>query len=676
MGEESFCVTYFMPFIPLYILITLLLRWTALPMLSSHYIGGTTGDSGLYVWLVRSFADDPVRAFHSSANAFYPYGLTRAWSDLFLVPSFIASLFIWSGCDEVLAYNIVLLFATFLNGFCTYLLARKLNWNALAAFLSGAFFMMSSYFTAHMGHPQLQFAFFIPLVLTCAHAFMHKKNFVSGFAFGFSLTLALTTSANIAVISGLCALLFFIWSAVLKPAETVKIFSYSGMLGSILGILPSLPFISAYLSVSSAFDARKIYEAYAFSASPLSYLSFSPLHPWFNLTSAFSHSEAWLGSSVIVLLAGLAQIVLYTRKFPLFACLSILILVILSIPNVPAGLQVTIAWVYLLGSFYSLSKFVTLTPEPRFLLSLGIFFLVLALGPILKEASFWAPWTLFYHVVPGMNSIRAVSRLGIVVLLVLSLFAGQFVAQKRILALFLLPFMLFETTREPYALEPLRESPSLFSTLKKTISSDDAVIVLPVAESFKERAIASWSEYATLNTKAMNWMVSMSGHLVNGYSGQRPRLHERLPYYLRNFPDAESVRELSQIYGLRYILDLHEPQDDLPDGLELLQKEGEFGALYKLTPKIPLGHEPNYLLLPAKSENRAIALEIESPLSTCFIKTALAESTDLKALRESLRKGRTLQAINPLTIQIPESQNLVRPVILALSSDCDLKIRH
>jgi hypothetical protein len=109
--------------------------------LSERFLGGSYGDAGLYVWLVQSFVKNPLTALRFETNAFYPYPLTRAWSDSFLLPSaLVYALMTWAGVSLTAAYNIVLTSALGMNAAASYGLAQRVGVSAPYAAAVGILF--------------------------------------------------------------------------------------------------------------------------------------------------------------------------------------------------------------------------------------------------------------------------------------------------------------------------------------------------------------------------------------------------------------------------------------------------------------------------------------------------------------------------------------------------------
>jgi hypothetical protein len=105
-------------------------------------------DPRLFTWVLASMARRLVSApevlFHG--NAFYPYGESRALSEPLLIPSLLGLPGFMTG-NPVLTYNLLLLLLWPLNGVAMAWVAYQLTGSRPAAWLAGAVFCLSPYFT-------------------------------------------------------------------------------------------------------------------------------------------------------------------------------------------------------------------------------------------------------------------------------------------------------------------------------------------------------------------------------------------------------------------------------------------------------------------------------------------------------------------------------------------------
>lgn len=541
------------------------LAWGGL--LSSHFIGGTQGDSGLYVWLASSFHTAPMQALNGESSILYPYPLTRTWSDSFLLPSAIVSLFMSCGLPLESSYNIVFIAALVCNGLGVMALAYTLGLSWIPAFCAGSALACCSYLTGNFGHPQLQFFFWVPLAWACvlgAHDSRPLRWFVAGLCVSASFYCAVYYALFAALGLGVISLVSFRPNRQLVHATVLRV----AALG--LGLLPIGWLLPSYLKVKSLFGSRGLYEADAFAASGLSYLSFPSFNWLFGRTSHWTHNEATLCVGFVCLCVAAVYLILdlrrHSKRYQAFLSIAVALLVCASsIVDKGATSEIVIAlsaWVVL--ALVTIRAVKAPSPIHIFAAIVALFF-VLSFGPAgnpSKGEPALAPFTALYYLVPGIDAVRAVSRCGIVVIMGIYIFAahavGTLFERKRLLSNTLCALLLGITLLENYTpifpLDPLPPRPEAFETLGRTAHLNEAAIALPFAGELEKGRVKSWSEFATLNTRYALWGTPLQTPLVNGYSGQQSKLMMELPAALREFPSLEAHEWLSRICGLRWII--------------------------------------------------------------------------------------------------------------------------
>lgn len=540
-------------------------HWSGL--LSSHFIGGAQGDGGLYVWLTASFHHFPRTALNGETHSFYPYPLTRAWSDSFLLPSAVTSLLLSCGLALPSAYNATYIGALVLNGLGVLALCRALALDRVSSFVAAASFACCSHLTGNFGHPQLQFFFWVPLAWASVIRSRESSPFrwlLAGLWVAASFYCAVYYAIFAAL--GLAVILLFTFELNVKALRTLT------LRGTALavGMLPILWLLPSYLLVKKTFGSRGLYEADAFAASGLSYLSFPNFNWLYGFTSNWTHNEATLCAGLVVSCAGIAYFFEHRRDlFPRsWALLTFATLTLMSASSiVDAGITSELltalsGWIVLLVVCVCAIR--TRTPRSVFAVLIALFF-VLSFGPAgnpMKGEPALAPFAVLYNVMPGMDSVRAVSRFGIVVLMGLYISASLVLAsvfkekrwQHAVWGILLLGVTMLENYTPIFPLDPLPPAPEAFGYLERAAQPNEAALALPFTGELERGRVKSWSEFATLSTRYALWNVSSGVPLVNGYSGQRPKLSMELPAALRSFPSSESFEWLSRICGLRWII--------------------------------------------------------------------------------------------------------------------------
>jgi hypothetical protein len=604
-----------------FLALALLLRWHALSEFTTHYIGGTHGDPGLYVWLsqIGLASLDPQKWF--TTPAFYPYGSSLAWSDNFLLPTFCILTLQFLGANHTVAYNSTLLLAVLLNGLFTFYLARTLSLRTLGALLAGTAFASFSFITEHTGHPQLQFTFWLPLILSRFILCMRDPSKKKGFLLGAFIGGAFLTTVYYALFA--ISLMIIMGVAVVvcdyKKINFKKLATC--FVSSLVGLIPFLPFIFPYLQVQKAFGARGLYQAFYFSTDLFSYISAGEHNLFYGFTHNLSHTEAHLFGGVAILLLLVAGSIKYVKRAGTIGFFSLLALLLahgMAVRSLPAEKIVkTVSslscWVSIILAFVALWKsrhpsqkkelsFTTIFPENTLWFSLTVI-LVLSLGPLGNDAQgdlVFSPYVLWHYAVPGFGGIRAIGRLGIAGFLLIALVCGkvaeEFLDGKKLLVkvsatAFLFGFIITENYNAIFPISPSVTPPSVLTTLDSLPPGE--LLYLPFTENLTEEGnIEHWSNFAELNVHYMNWSSKSGRSIVNGYSGLRSHFMKNYPRWMSSFPSDQSIRAARRIAGLRYIVVLPHLQKNFKREQFLSQLEN-FSSDLKL---IKEDNEGNYLL--------------------------------------------------------------------------------
>lgn len=554
----SSCLSAFIVLASLLALHPIILRF-----ISTHYLGGSEGDGGLYVWLASSFHSSPSQALAFETGALYPYGLTRAWSDSFLLPSALQHLLALLGLSLPMAYNIVALGALILNGTATARLARSCGAAAPWSLAAGVSFANSSYIFGNLGHPQLLYFFWVPLAWSLV--LTRPASTWRWAAAGLCVAASFYCAVYYALF-GLLGLALIAALSVLSERATLRQMLRAAVVLCI-GLLPIAYALPAYFAVENTFGERHLYEAAAFAASGLSYFTFSSLNSLWGATAQFTHPEATLCAGFILTAVALLTAIARSWRRATFLCcangaLIATALVLSSIkgygplPHIVAGLS---AWMILLSA--PLMVYRLRTPA-SLLFAIAAMFFVLSLGPggeQVKDEPMWAPLAVLWGIVPGLDSIRAVGRYGAVVVMSLNIAAALALSTLRnrvlqaTLGALLLACTLGENSLSTFSFDPLAPTPAALTALSKRIAPNEAAIVLPFAGR-SENGEVSWRALALLNTRYSLWATPLGITLANGYSGQRSRLQYDLSESLLSFPSQESVSQLGRVCGLRWIV--------------------------------------------------------------------------------------------------------------------------
>ena len=564
---------------------------------STHFIGGATHDAGLYIWLIQeafpSLISKDLNWF--STSAFYPYENTLAWSDNFILPSLIAYPFINAGIKLTYLYNSILLIAITLNGFATFYLARFITNNTICSLFAGLMFMLSPFLNEHAGHPQLQFAFFLPIATYLCLRFFDELSIKHFILLALTIFLSFLTTVYYSVfiifLTFICLILFLIKNK-LKSIDLLCRFDLFAT--SVVTFIFFLPFIFPYFDVAKQFGERKLYEAYYFSTTILSYVSSSSKNLVYGATANLTHSEAHLFLGLVPIVLIFTYLFIYRRNYFLTCILSLSSIFICNLFIIrPVSLYITsvILWIILI---YSLIKFAKEEKSNFSIISfLLITSLIVSFGPLgnpEKEQLPSAPFLIFYYFIPAFKSIRAISRIGILFQLLLSVISGYSLmklttelTQRNKVIIYTLCFLLLiiESLPLSYQSGSLPSKPQVFNIIP---NDKEPMIVLPlVSVPLKVGEVREWSDFALQNVNAMNWTVGNNHRIVNGYSGIRSKRMKDLPRRLKDFPDERSLEVLSKSLPVKYIVWLKNvdkrSDQEMHDLFEKFQSKGKIKIL-------------------------------------------------------------------------------------------------
>lgn len=575
---------------------------------SSRFLGGAVGDGGLYVWLVRSFINDPWKALTFESNALYPYPLTRAWSDPFFVPGLIALLFTKVGLSLPASYNSVILLTFASNAVTCALLAQRVGLAPSFAVAVGVLFANSSYIVGNLGHPQLMFFFWIPLAWWCVlpPASNQRATSRSWFIAGFCVAGAFFCAVYYAIFAAIG--LAIIWFRELIYGRLSSRRALRTVLFAAIGAAPIIYALRPFFSIQHYFGTRGLHEAAYFAATGLSYLSFSPRHDIFGLSGQLSHSEANLSPGYLISLLALTTIAVNcwrrSRVLALATFLAAAALLfsssIVDQSDHSEQLICISTWVLLIASLaYTIRNRSALG---SFIVIAAVFF-IFSFGPggnPHKHEPAFSPLGVLFRKVPGLAAVRAVGRYGSVAILAAFLAAAlgiqRYITSEKsrliqiptaaVAGVFIILGLLDNlVTTIPFD-TPL-PAVQAFKTLATDSNARGATLILPFNQNTVNDQPNSWSKVALLNSAYAIWESEIPPHkinLVNGYSGQRSKLQMQLPRATRNFPDDTSLDFFARICGLRYIIvvpDLYESWNEAEFSQRLTTLSGSFSSVQR-----------------------------------------------------------------------------------------------
>jgi hypothetical protein len=479
-------------------------------------LGRTTTMDGLYsiwniAWVARTIVADPRHLL--DANIFYPHKDTLTFSEANILGGVVAvPAWLMTG-NPYAAHNTALLFAFSSTLLGTWLLVRRLARDSAAAGVSAVLFAFCPYFFSHSAHIQLLMAGGMPLALLALHRLVDQPSPRRGLVLGITLGAQALACAYYGIFAGLMVGYGVIFLAGTRRLWLVGRFWSAVAIAAVTSILFVVPLFLPYLSMQQEEGFRRtLADALRYSATPASYLA-SPAHAHQGILR-IARSLGWHGGEVLfpgmlVVVLGLAGVVIALR-----------------------GRQDTAS-----------SERVGTDRETALMYG--------SLGILAFWASFGPPaglYTVMFHAIPPFTFLRAPSRFGLLVPMVLAVLAAF--AVRRLLAarqrrawvaggLALLGVM--ELNVLPFPWEPALPVPAGYALLARMPKA-------PMAEFpfYGERiAFPLHAQYMVLS--AAHWMP-----LVNGYSDHIPKDFRDAAFVLDSFPSNDTFAVL-QRHRVRYI---------------------------------------------------------------------------------------------------------------------------
>ena len=487
-------------------------------------LGRTTSADWQYAfwnvaWVARTIVVDPLHLY--DANIFYPHRTTLAYSEANLVEGVLALPVYWSTRNAYAAFNTVVLFSFASAWTCAYLLGRELTGSRAAAAIGAIFYACCPYVFAHTSHIQLMMTAGLPLSMLMFHRLAEAPSPGRGVRLGLALAAQALACAYYGIFAGLMVGYATLFLAATRGLWRSRAYWTAIAVGAAVAILCVLPFFVPYLYVQAESGFRRtIEDAARWSANGWNYLASS------------AHAHRWL----LALMAGRP----YRTEilFPGFLALAFgaagFIVAVRSARGDDSHKRRETALLYA---------------------SLGVLAFWASFGP---QAGLYR---VLYQL-PTFSFLRAPSRLGLVVIFVVSVLAAfgvdaflRIAAPRRrtLMASVVAVLAIAEMNLVPFPWERAPTVPSGYTMLAQLPRG-------PLAEFpfYGERiAFPLHAQYMMFST--LHWMP-----MVNGYSDVIPLDFREAAFVLDSFPSNDAFAVLAR-RRVRYVTvhwDMFGPRQD------------------------------------------------------------------------------------------------------------------
>jgi hypothetical protein len=327
-------------------------------------------------WVARTLVVDPLRLF--DANIYHPHKLTLAYSEANILTGAIGAPVYWLSRNPWLTLNAVMLFGFASAYAAAYFLMRHLTGSRHASAAAAVLYAFCPYVFSHLSHIQLLMTGGVPLALWLLHRLADDASLRRGIVLGLALAAQALTCAYYGIFAGLAVGFGALVLAATRNLWRRRTYWIAVAAGAATSIAIVIPFFIPFLQVQdeSGF-ARTLDDTARWAARPHGYLvSSANAHRW--LLDAVRRFGPWdevLFPGLLAVVLGLAGFVVAARR---------------------AGRDRETALLF--GS-------------------LGVLAFWASFGP---QAGLYR---VLYHL-PAFSFLRAPSRLGLVVVLCLAVFAA------------------------------------------------------------------------------------------------------------------------------------------------------------------------------------------------------------------------------------------------------------
>jgi hypothetical protein len=436
------------------------------------------GDPLLNLWILSWEAEQLTRlltgdfsvlATWFDGNIFYPVPNALAYSELLIAQTLqILPLYLITD-NPILCYNVLFLSTYVLSGLGTYLLVRELTGDERAAFVAGLLFGFIPYRTPHASHLQVLSSQWMPFVLFGFTRYLNtgRRRALAGASI--ALLMQCLSCGYFLIYFSPFAAGYVLWEIVRRGMFRERRVWLELGVGAVLIAVVLTPFLIPYGRVQSTVQlSRRLDEVRLYSADVYAYLTAFPTERfWGSRLSLMPRGEGELFMGAVATVLGVAGLVLFLRRawraggqvaeprsvlrvgigvVSLFLVVLVLVTIFTRRISVAIGtlplrvselgrplvaLVVAITLLLLVSRKAQARLRACFTTEGFFLASIVAAWW-LSLGPspqsLGRPLDLPAPYTLLY-MLPGVDGVRVPARLGMIVALMLAVFAGYVLAR-------------------------------------------------------------------------------------------------------------------------------------------------------------------------------------------------------------------------------------------------------
>jgi hypothetical protein len=276
-----------------YTAITAVMFWPVLRGLSDTFpvdLGDPPNESWLVAWGVHALTTAPGQLLQG--NIYFPHAHALIYNDNMLGLLPIATpVYLLSGHNTALTYNVLYLLSFVLCGVFTFLLARRLTGSVPGAFLAGIIVAYSPYRMVHLSHLNQLSGQWVPLILlfwerarSAARPGSEARLWPEFAAMAVFIVLQALCSIYYIVFLATCLVIYLLIDLIMRGWAELRRFMVGAILASVAAGVVLLPVIAPYLQLQNRVDTvRGPEQVLYFSADARDFLhmpSFSSLYGW------------------------------------------------------------------------------------------------------------------------------------------------------------------------------------------------------------------------------------------------------------------------------------------------------------------------------------------------------------------------------------------------------------